>query len=251
MLKLNKPLGPDISIIFTGYNEGADVLRNLNRVKNLLNTSRYSWEMILYDDKSSDKTLDFFKEFADTHKNVSVFFHKNNLGRGRTVKDAILKSKGNIVGYIDTDLELSPVYIFEFILDLLNGADVAIARRYYTIKGSNLIRAVASKVYPILADYFLNLHFQDTEAGFKFFKRRKILPILRKVRDERWFFDTEILARSLWAGLKIVEIPVVYIRNPEKKSSVKLIKDSVEYLRKIWYFRKEANKRHANCNSYP
>ena len=79
MLKLNKPLGPDISIIFTGYNEGADVLRNLNRVKNLLNTSRYSWEMILYDDKSSDKTLDFFKEFADTHKNVSVFFHKNNL----------------------------------------------------------------------------------------------------------------------------------------------------------------------------
>lgn len=233
-----------LSVILTGYNEGSFLANNLEAVKNLLSNSKYSWEIILYDDGSSDRTPEIFSEFAKHNRNVKVFFHRKNLGRGKTVKDALKVAKGEIVGYIDTDLELSPVYIFEFVGEILNGSDMAIATRFYTVSASNIIRAVLSKGYIFLMHMILGLHFKDTEAGFKFFKRNKILPVIKKVKDDRWFFDTEIVARSYWEGLKIAEIPVVYMRNSEKKSSVNLIKVSLSYLTKLLAFRKNViNKR--------
>lgn len=240
----------DISVLFTGYNEGSELGSNLERVRNLLNTSRYSWEMILYDDRSRDDTPEVFRQFAEKHTNVRAFFHKKNVGRGGTVAEAIKKARGKYIGYIDTDLELSPVYIFEFVKDLENGADMVIATRFYTIGMSNFIRTVMSKGYIFVMHKCLHLPFKDTEAGFKFFKRNKILPILKKVKDKRWFFDTEIVAYSYWFGLKIIETPVVYMRKPEKESSVKVIRDSFDYLKKIWVFRKVA-KKYAHRDSHP
>jgi len=233
----------DISVILTGYNEGSCVLSNLFKIKDLLTHSRYTWEIILYDDKSSDNTLNYFKEFAKNNRNIKVFAHQKNTGRGRTIKDAVNESSGEIVGYIDTDLELSPVYIFEFVKEIINGADVVIGVRFYTVGASNLIRAILSKGYIFLMHILLKLPFKDTETGFKFFNKINILPILKKVKDERWFFDTEIVARSYWAGLKIAEVPVVYMRNENKLSSVRPIADSIDYLRKILAFRKITKKK--------
>lgn len=232
----------DISIILTGYNEGPTLYKNLETVRDLLKSSRYSWEMILYDDKSSDDTPRFFKKFALENKNINTFFHTRNKGRGQTVKDAILKSQGRIVGYFDTDLELSPVYLFEFVNKIMNGADVAIGTRYYTIGAINIVRTILSKGYILLRRLLIGLPFKDTEAGIKFFNRKKILPVLKKVNDKRWFFDTEIVARSYFDKLSIVEIPVVYIRNTEKETSVKIFKDTFEYFRQLLAFRKIINK---------
>ena len=232
----------DLSIILTGFNEGPTVYKNLKTVKDLLNNSRYSWEIILYDDKSSDGTSEVFKKFASENKNIHAFFHTVNKGRGGTVKDAILKSKGKIVGYFDTDLELSPVYLFEFVNKIMDGYDVAIGRRYYTIGMANITRTILSKGYIFLRRLLIGLPFKDTEAGIKFFNREKILPVLKKVRDERWFFDTEVVARSYLEKLSIIEIPVVYVRNTEKKTSVKLLKDSFDYFRKLLIFRKIMNQ---------
>ena len=80
---------------------------------------------------------------------------------------------------------------------------------------------------------FLNLGLKDTEAGLKFFNRKKILPVLDKTEDKRWFFDTEIVARSLWEGLKITEVPVLYLKKPEKQSSVHAIRDTIRYTKSL------------------
>lgn len=242
MFRKGKSNSPDLSIILTGFNEGTTLGKNLKVVRDLLNNSRYSWEIILYDDKSSDDTPKIFERFAAENKNVHAFFHTVNKGRGRTVKDAIFKSKGRIVGYFDTDLELSPAYLFEFVNKIGDGHDVAIGRRFYTIGAANIIRTVISKGYILLRRLLIGLPFKDTEAGIKFFNRKKILPVLDKVKDERWFFDTEIVARSYLAKLSIIEIPVVYVRNTEKRTSVKLFKDSFDYFRQLLAFRKIMNQ---------
>lgn len=238
MFRRGKANHLDISIILTGFNEGPSVYKNLNTVKDLLNNSRYSWEIILYDDKSSDGTPKIFKKFASKNKNVHAFFHTVNKGRGGTVKDAVLKSKGKVVGYLDTDLEISPVYLFEFVNKIMDGYDVAIGKRYYTIGATNIIRTILSKGYIFLRRLLIGLPFKDTEAGIKFFDRGRILPVLNKVKNERWFFDTEVVARSYFDKLSIIEIPVVYIRNTEKKTSVKLFKDSFNYFKQLLAFRK-------------
>ena len=90
----------------------------------------------------------------------------------------------------------------------------------------------------MLATFILDLKFKDTEAGYKFFNRKKILPILEKTKDKHWFFDTEIVARSYWSGLKIKEIPVLFIRRNDKASTVRLIPDTYAYLKALWNFKK-------------
>ncbi len=227
----------DLSLILTGHNEGPILRDNLKRVKRVLNDSRYSWEIILYDDASSDDTPSIFKDFAKRNKNVKAYFHSYNIGRGGTVMHAIKKTKGQIVGYIDADLELSPIYIPEAIRQIQDGADMVIATRHYSVGVWNFTRAIFTKGYIILARIILGHHFKDTEAGFKFFRRRKIIPVLNKVKDKRWFFDTEILIMAKRASLSIAEIPVLYLRRFDKISSVNLIRDSISYFIKLVTFK--------------
>lgn len=233
----------DVTVILTGYNEGPILKGNLEEVKNILDETRYKWEIILIDDKSSDNTPKIFKSFADKNSNVKAFFHSENIGRGGTVAEGIKAAKGKIVGFIDTDLELPAIYIPKFVRAIEGGADVAIAARIYTVSFSNLFRTILSTGYTKMVKGLLDLGVKDTEAGLKFFNRKKILPILDQTKDKRWFFDTEIVARSLWGGLKIVEVPVLYLKKPEGQSSVHVIRDTIRYTRSLLHLRRNFPKK--------
>ena len=78
----------------------------------------------------------------------------------------------------------------------------------------------------------------DTEAGFKFFNRENILPVLAAVDNQHWFWDTEIMIRSYLTGLKITQIPTLFIRRFDKYSTVNPITDSIEYLVQLYRFKK-------------
>ena len=85
----------------------------------------------------------------------------------------------------------------------------------------------------------LKIPVKDTETGYKFFNRERILPILTKATDPGWFWDTEVMALSYHANLKIVELPCLFIRRSDKKSSVKIFRDSFEYFSKLVKFSHE------------
>ena len=73
----------------------------------------------------------------------------------------------------------------------------------------------------------------DTETGFKFFRRDRILPVLDKVHDQGWFWDTEVMIQGYLAGLRIIEIPALYERQTMKTSSVRIFRDSLLQFRKL------------------
>ena len=77
----------------------------------------------------------------------------------------------------------------------------------------------------------------DTEAGCKFFNRERILPVLASCEDQGWFWDTEIMLRSRMAGLKIEFPTVLFVRRPDKATTVRLIHDVIEYWRRLFKFR--------------
>jgi hypothetical protein len=79
--------------------------------------------------------------------------------------------------------------------------------------------------------------FRDTETGFKFFRREAILPVLDSCHDLQWFWDTEVMLEAHAAGLRVLEIPTLFQRQSMESSSLRVVADTVGYLRAIKNYR--------------
>ncbi len=198
--------------------------------------------MIFVDDKSSDGTQELISKRVLPHTAApSAFralFHTKNQGRGRTVTDGIRAAQGTVVGYIDIDCEVDPVYIPKMVsLILKKQADVVIGKRYYRTCARAVLREVLSRGYQLVSDKMIGTGGYDTETGYKFFLRKKILPVLSKAKNSGWFWDTEVMVYARRSGLRILEEPVLFLRRFDKHSSVNIVRDTVDYLVNLWRFR--------------
>lgn len=232
----------DLSLVLPCYNEAGLFVESVRRIQETLDASRFSYEIIFVDDASSDGTQELIQLSRVASRNRSVFralFHRINQGRGKTVVDGIRIAKGTVVGYIDIDCEVSPVYIPQMVsLILKKRADVVIGKRYYRTTPGSLLREVLSRGYQWISDVMIGTGGLDTETGYKFFARRKIVPIVSKTKHPGWFWDTEVMVYAKQAGLKIIEVPVLFLRRFDKKSSVNIVKDTLEYVAQLWRFSK-------------
>lgn len=235
------PMRPDLTLILPCFNESPHIDSSMERIIAVLNSSKFLYEIMLIDDKSNDNTKKHILALAKKYKQIRYVFHHKNVGRGGTVQEGIQKATGDIVGYIDIDLEVSPNHIPYFV-ELLkeDKHDIIIGSRQYPIKFfplQYLLRTVLSLGYSLLIKIVFNLPIRDTETGYKFFKREKILPVLQDMQDSHWFWDTEIIVRSFLYGLRIHEEEVLHIRNEDKKSTIRLLPDIIAYLKSLWKLR--------------
>lgn len=232
----------DITVIVPCYNEGPTFENSARKVAFELKKLKKSWGIIFVEDKSIDKTRQTVEKFVQGIPQSKAIFHKKNEGRGKSVADGIKAATGEICGYLDADLEVSEKYIPLFIREVENGADLVVGKRFYEGGFKNLTRFVSSKIYASAVKFILKLPIDDTEAGYKFFKRSKIIPLLSKVKSKHWFWDTEICARAYWDGLKISQVPVLFKRRTDKKSTVRLIPDGIDYIQNFLRLRAEVKK---------
>ncbi len=230
----------DLSLVIACYNEEYELVDSVHQIVEILDSARWSWEVIFVDDASSDRTRGLIDRLIALYpdKSFRKLFHDHNTGRGRTVSDGFHLARGRYVGYIDIDLEVHARYIPTMLLALERGADVATAHRIYKVQPRLFNRFVASQGYAHLMRWLLGVHLKDTETGYKFFKRDRLLPLLDQVTNERWFWDTEIMVRAVLAGLVIQEIPCLFIRRYDKESTVNVVRDSIDYFKDLWRFRK-------------
>jgi len=228
---------PYLSLILPLYNEGSTLEQSLKTIYKSLQKIKKSWEVILVEDKSTDDTLVKIQKLLPYLRNSKLIIHKENQGRGKTVSDGIKTAKSTYCGFLDVDLEISSDYIPLFTGELEKGYDMVIGNRFYEKKLTAVTRVLSSIGYKLIVHSLLSLPIDDTESGYKFFEREKILPVLSKITEKGWFWDTEICARAYWEGLKISQIPVLFIRRVDKKSTVRLIPDTWDYLKKIYKFR--------------
>jgi glycosyltransferase involved in cell wall biosynthesis len=231
---------PDLSLVLACYNEALVIEDSVAEIIEVLDNTRYSYELIFVDDCSNDRTRELIDRLIERYpdKRMSRIFHTENKGRGGTVSDGIRAAQGDVVGFIDIDLEVHARYVPSCVNAVQNGADVAVGRRVYKLNLRSLDRYVLSAGYVWLVRRMLGVGLNDTETGYKFFKRERILPLLDEIDDQRWFWDTEVMVRSYYKDYRIAEIPCLFLRRFDKASTVKPLSDTVEYFRQLWRFRK-------------
>jgi glycosyltransferase involved in cell wall biosynthesis len=230
----------DVSIIIACYNEENLLVNSVKEIANVMSQTKYSYELIFIDDCSQDKTRDLILKLADDKSHIKCFFHEQNVGRGGTVCEGIQSAQGKIVGFLDIDLEVHARYIPSILWAIEHeGYDVCTAWRIYKIHLHTIPRHILTVGYRKLVRLFLGTTILDTETGFKFFNREKILPVIEACKNKGWFWDTEVMLLSEKHGLKIKEIPCLFIRRTDKISSVKIISDSIDYFKNIWSFKQQ------------
>jgi glycosyltransferase involved in cell wall biosynthesis len=238
-------VSPELSLILACYNEEKILERSVDEIFQVLDALQTTSEVIFVDDASRDRTGAVIDRILrdNPKRDVRKVEHARNLGRGGTVADGIREARGRFVGFIDVDLEVKPWYILPCLIALEQGYDVATALRIYKFRIGSLHRYVLSKGYRTLFKWQLNVPIKDTETGYKFFRRDRILPVLDEVLDRGWFWDTEIMVQAYLAGLRIIEIPALFERRVDKVSSVKVFRDSWLHFHKLREFSRVVMKR--------
>lgn len=234
----------ELSVVIACYNEEPVLRGSIAELIDVMEITRYrdTYELIFVDDCSRDTTVQIIHDLMRKYPqvNMRLIRHERNTGRGRTVTDGLMAAKGRIGGFLDIDLETPAHYIPAAVLEIERGADVVSAHRIYKFMWRTLHRHVISVGYHKLEASVLRVPLQDTEVGFKFFNLETARTVLQECHDQGWFWDTEVMARSYFAGLRIVEIPTLFIKRYDKQSSVRIVHDSLEYFSKLWRFQREA-----------
>jgi len=235
---------PHLSVVIACYNEEETLESSFRELRHTLELMNRSFEFVFVDDVSRDRTREIIRAITDENRDldIQVILHEGNKGRGATVTDGFRAAKGRYAGFLDIDLEVHCRYIPSLLQTLEAGADVATVRRIYALQLRHLDRYFMSRGYSSLVRRLLGTKLRDTETGFKFFDREKLLPIIDRIEDARWFWDTEFMIRAELAQLKMVEVPGAYVRREDKTSTVSGIRDSIDYFKRLLRFRTQLRK---------
>lgn len=235
---------PYLSLVLACYNEESLLEESVGEILETLGDLGRPWEIVFVDDCSRDRTPELLRRMVagDATGRLRLVQHARNQGRGATVSDGFRAARGEIAGYVDVDLEVHCRYIPSLVRAIEKGADVATLRRVYLFRMRAIDREILSRGYSWLVRRLLGVPLLDTETGYKFFRRERLLPLLDSVRDPGWFWDTEIMVRALRAGLVIREVPGAFVRRFDKTSKVSGLRDSLDYFVKLWRFRRELGR---------
>ena len=235
---------PLIDIVVTVLNEEKILQKSIMTLDEYMAKHLpYRYQITIADNGSQDKTLEIAKNLAEKHQSVQVVSLAER-GRGRALKRVWQNSSADILTYMDVDLSTSLDDFLPMIQPLVAGeAGVAIGSRL--TKGSKTTRGVKrefiSRCYNNIIKWTSGTKFSDAQCGFKAIRRDVAAKFLPKIKDNEWFFDTELLIKTERAGVPIHEQPVTWTEDTD--SRVKIVKTAVDDLKGLYRVNKELDKR--------
>ena len=219
--------GVDVTIVFPAFNEAGGIERAVSKAAEALRGLGKSFEIIIAEDGSTDGTADIADRLSRGDSSVKHLHSDERLGRGRALNRAFKSSTGSILVYMDVDLSTDISSLGALIASIERGADLATGSRTHpeSVARRSMLRGLASRTYNGMARAFLGSTVGDHQCGFKAFRRESLLKILDDVKDNHWFWDTEVIALAFHDGFKVDEIPINWTEG--SRSKVKIIADSM------------------------
>ena len=229
---------PSVDIVVPVYNEEQALALSIGQLRAFcLRNLDYEWSIVIADNASTDGTGQVGRELAGELRDVRYLYLPQK-GRGRALKKAWLESPADIVCYMDVDLS-TRLDALPRLLDAIakGGCDLASGSR--VLRGSRTARSfkreVISRVYIALTKALFRNRFSDAQCGFKGASRRTVQALLPLVKDDAWFFDTELLLLAEMAGFRVVDIPITWVDDPT--STVKIWRTAWEDIKGLWRVR--------------
>lgn len=224
----------DISVIIPAYNEEYLIKNTINDIARYLSDKNYSFEIIVINDGSKDGTYEILKKISEKLECLKIINHKVNEGKGKSVKDGVILSKGENILFTDADLS-APMTNLDYMLEeIRKGYDIVIASREVEgalIKKRPLHRKIMGRIFNIIISILGFNGIRDTQCGFKLFKSQVAKDIFSKSRINGYAFDVEILHIAEMKGYKIKEYPVLWIDRLD--SRMKIIRDAIKMLKEV------------------
>ena len=229
---------PLVDIVIPVYNEERDLGPSVRRLHEYL-TSRFPFPaaITIADNASTDTTLAVAQGLTKEIPGVRVL-HLDAKGRGRALRAAWLQSDAEIVAYMDVDLSTDLNALLPLVAPLVSRhSDLAIGSRL--ARGARVKRGpkreLISRAYMLVLRLSLGAHFSDAQCGFKAVRTSVAKQLVPNIKDEGWFFDTELLILAQRAGLRVHEVPVDWTDDPD--SRVAIVRTAVEDLKGVWRLR--------------
>ncbi|WP_328464794.1 bifunctional glycosyltransferase family 2/GtrA family protein [Actinoplanes sp. NBC_00393] len=214
---------PVLDVVIPVYNEETDLEPCVRRLHGYLAESfPYRFRITIADNASVDATPTVARMLADRYPEVASV-RLAEKGRGRALKHVWSQSDAAVLAYMDVDLSTDLGALLPLVAPLISGhSDLAIGSRL--ARGSRVVRGAKrefiSRSYNLLLRGTLAARFSDAQCGFKAIRAEVAARLLPVVEDTAWFFDTEMLIIAERAGLRIHEVPVDWVDDPDSRVDI-------------------------------
>ena len=214
---------PVLDVVVPVYNEERDLGPCVQRLHaHLTEAFPYRFRITVADNASTDRTLGVAQALATQYDEVSVV-HLDQKGRGRALRTVWSASDAPVLAYMDVDLSTDLNALLPLVAPLISGhSDLAIGSRLSrtsrVVRGAK--REIISRCYNVILRGTLRARFSDAQCGFKAIRADVAERLLPLVEDTAWFFDTELLVLAERSGLRIHEVPVDWVDDPDSRVDV-------------------------------
>lgn len=226
---------PVLDVVIPVFDEEADLERCVLRLhEHLKRTFPYGFRITVADNASTDRTPEIAARLEAGIAEVRAY-RLEAKGRGRALRTVWSHSDAPVLAYMDVDLSTDLNALLPLVAPLISGhSDLAIgsrlARDSRVVRGPK--REFVSRAYNLILKSSLAARFSDAQCGFKAVRRDVAQRLLPMVEDTGWFFDTELLVLAERAGLRIHEVPVDWVDDPD--STVRIVRTAADDLKGVW-----------------
>lgn len=227
---------PTVDIMIPVLNEAHVLEQSVNTLRAFCAQNLpYQWRVVVVDNGSTDGTREVAQRLMQQFPTEVGLVTLDVRGRGRALRKAWGESTADVCAYMDVDLSTELEALRKIVDPILAGqADVATGSRLHKGRSQvtrSLKRYVLSKTYNIMVRQILHTRVRDHQCGFKAASRRVIQHVVPQIKDQTWFFDTELLVLSEKQGYKLAEVPVRWLEDPD--SRVKIAKTAFDDIKGI------------------
>jgi dolichyl-phosphate beta-glucosyltransferase len=242
---------PHLSVVVPAYNEEDRLRPTLERLREYYDSQEYTFEVTVVSDGSSDRTGEIAKEFAASDPRFHLTEYHPNRGKGYAVRKGILEAQGELILFCDADLATPQEETEKLLARMEQGADVAIGSR--PLRESRLevrqplYREMLGRVFNKVVQVVGVRGIDDTQCGFKMFRREVAHDIFRRCKVDRFGFDFEALMIARDLGYRIDEVPIRW--RHQEGSKVSLVRDGSRMLVDLGKLRVKGKKRRLSLRS--
>lgn len=211
-----------VSVVLPAYNEEATIEGTVETTISTLEGFLPSdaFEVIVAEDGCDDRTPEIASRLAEEDPRIRHFHGEERLGRGGAVEAAFRVADGEVLVFFDTDLATDMRHLEELVESIrTEGYDVATGSRW--VEGNEADRSAkrggASRVFNGLVRTALPSELKDHQCGFKAFDRETAFRLFDSVKDDHWYWDTEVLVRAQRMGYRVKEFPVYWEEKGDTK----------------------------------